>query len=328
MTRAAALPHLDASNYARHLLHTEACIWPEKNCYIDIWIEVLHALGLDPHAALGFTIGVDFEDDQWTFFKPPHAELWQLYGIDVQELTVWKPLIEHAVEHLARGKLISTEADAFWLPDTVGTDYQHQHTKSTIVLNDIDVEAQRLGYFHNASYYQLEGRDFRSLFRLDMPPDPTFMPLYAEFIRADRRFTRSGSQLGAVALQLLRQHLLRRPADCPIDRFLDRMEAELPELRRRGLDYYHLWAFSTIRQAGSAFELAALHLRWLMNGTDLQAGAAADGLSEISSACKSLILKGARAVNAGRALDMRATGTEMSRCWRDSMAQLERALGL
>ena len=47
-----------------------------------------------------------------------------------------------------------------WLPDTSGTDYRRQHTKSTIVIDDIDVEQRRLGYFHNAGYYQLEGEDF------------------------------------------------------------------------------------------------------------------------------------------------------------------------
>jgi hypothetical protein len=88
---------------------------------------------------LPFVAAIDFEGDQWTFFKPPHGELRDLYGIDVQELNVWRPLLEHALEHLAAGKLISTEADAFWLPDTSGTDYRRQHTKSTIVLNDLDL---------------------------------------------------------------------------------------------------------------------------------------------------------------------------------------------
>ena len=151
-----AIKGLDAANYGRSVLHAESCAWVEKNCYVDIWIEVIHALGLEPRAILPFVAAVDFEGDQWTFFKPPHAELMDLYGIDVQELNVWRPLLEHALEHLAMGKMISTEADAFWLPDTSGTDYRRQHTKSTIVLNDLDVANQRLGYFHNASYYQLD----------------------------------------------------------------------------------------------------------------------------------------------------------------------------
>jgi len=118
--RAAALPHLDPANYSRHALHSPECNWVEKNCYIDIWIELIHSLKQEPLAMLAFTVAVDFEGDQWTFFKPPHEDLKALYGIDVQELYVWRPLIEHAVEHLRDGKFISTEADAYWLPDTAG----------------------------------------------------------------------------------------------------------------------------------------------------------------------------------------------------------------
>ena len=89
---------LSQQSYVQHRLHAPDRIWPEKNCYIDIWIEVVHCLGLAPEAMLGFTLGVDFEGDQWTFFKPSHDELRGLFGIDVQELTVWRPLIDHAEE--------------------------------------------------------------------------------------------------------------------------------------------------------------------------------------------------------------------------------------
>jgi hypothetical protein len=105
---ASVLRGLDPARYSRSILHAESCVWVEKNCYVDIWIEVIHALGLEPRAILPFVAAIDFEGDQWTFFKPPHGELADLYGIDVQELNVWRPLLEHALEHLAAGKLIST----------------------------------------------------------------------------------------------------------------------------------------------------------------------------------------------------------------------------
>src|SRR3954471_11559638 len=116
--RRCVIPELNSADYARHVLHTDASVWTEKNCYADLWIELLHALKLEPMAMLPFTITIDFEGDQWTFFKPSHDELYELYGVDVQELTVWQPLLEHAKEQLSAGKLVSTEADAFWLPDT------------------------------------------------------------------------------------------------------------------------------------------------------------------------------------------------------------------
>jgi hypothetical protein len=186
MSRIRVLNALDAARYQRSLLHAEERIWVEKNCYVDIWIELLHALGLEPRAMLSFVLAINFEGDQWTFFKPPHDDLRSLYGIDVQELNVWRSLFDHALEHLKAGNLISTEADAFWLPDTQGTDYRLQHTKTTIIIEDLDPESGSLGYFHNSGYHRLEGENFKELFRRDMPHDPTFMPLYAELIRLDR----------------------------------------------------------------------------------------------------------------------------------------------
>ena len=156
---------------------------------------------------LPFVLAIDFEGDQWTFFKPSHDEVRELYGLDVQELNVWRPLVEHAVEHLAAGKLVSTEADAFWLPDTPGTDYRRQHTKTTIVINDLDVGRPALGYFHNAGYFALEGEDFERTFRLGAPPDPTFLPLFAEMVRIDRVVRRAPGELRAMSRDLLCTHL-------------------------------------------------------------------------------------------------------------------------
>ena len=99
MTRLRVIEGLNARNYARHALHREDCDWPEKNCYADLWIELLHALKLEPLAMLGHAIAVDFEGDQWTFFKPPLGDLLALYGVDVQELTIWRPFIDHLREH-------------------------------------------------------------------------------------------------------------------------------------------------------------------------------------------------------------------------------------
>ena len=147
-----------------------------------------------------FTVAVDFEGDQWTFFKPSLEELRELYGIDVQELTVWRPLIEHAVEHLRAGKLISCETNAFWLPDTAGTDYRTKHSKTTILLANLDVEARQLGYFHNAGYFELSDEDFTQLFRLEAGPDPAFLPLFAELVHLDRLVRRPQAELAACSL--------------------------------------------------------------------------------------------------------------------------------
>jgi hypothetical protein len=326
MTRAVAIAGLDPKTYQRNGLHGDDAVWLEKNCYGDLWIELLHALKLEPLASLGFTLAVDFVGDQWTFFKPVHDEIRELYGVDVQELTVWRPLIEHAVEHLGAGRLISTEADAWWLPDTQGTDYRSQHTKTTIVLADLDVEARRLGYFHNAGYFELSGEDFVKTFRLDVGEDPAFLPLFAETVALDRLVVRSDAELAQLAWPLLRKHVSRRPLTNPVRRFGERFMRDLPELQARGLAYYHAWGFASIRQAGAAFDLAAAHLRWLARNGRPEVQTAAEAFDLIAQGHKALILKGARAVNSKKPFDASPQFEDMSQAWDRGMAILDNAI--
>lgn len=327
MTKIAALPGLDPANYPRSVLHAENCTWIEKNCYVDIWIEVIHALGLEPRAIMPFVAAIDFEGDQWTFFKPPHDELRSLYGIDVQELNVWRPLIEHAVEYLSAGKLISTESDAFWLPDTSGTDYRRQHTKSTIVLADIDVASKRLGYFHNAGYFLLEGEDFDRTFHLHAPVTPEFMPLFAESVRFERLVRRADAELATLSKELWRKHLKRLPESNPVLRFEARFNRELTVMHGRGLAFYHAWAFATTRQLGAAFELAATNLRWLdANGVQGLAPSFT-AFESIAAISKTFILKGARAVNARKAFDGAAMFAELATAWQQGTQNLIARLG-
>jgi hypothetical protein len=322
MPTIAVLPGLTPESYRRHPLHGDHAAWPEKNCYADLWIGFLHTLGLEPLAMLAFTVAVDFEGDQWTFFKPPLVELRALYGVDVQELTVWRPLLEHAQEHLAAGKLISTEADAFWLPDTAGTDYRRGHTKTTILMTELDLQGERLGYFHNAGYYELAGEDFRQLFRIGVEPDPGFMPFFAEMVRIDRLVRRPSSELSDVAFEQLRRHFAWRPRSNPFSRFAARMAQDLPALQGRGLAHYHQWAFASIRQAGAAFELLGAHLRWLATQGYPEVAEAAGRFEAIALANKTLILKGARAVNAGKPLGADELLQGMAADWERGMAML------
>lgn len=321
-THACVLPGLSPETYVRHALHGEQRVWVEKNCYADVWIELLHCMKLEPLALMPFTLAADFEGDHWTFFKPPLSDLQQLYGIDVQELNVWRPLIDHAAEHLAAGKLISTEADAFWLPDTAGTDYRQQHVKTTIVLNDLDVAGQRLGYFHNAGYYRLEGEDFRQIFQLEGTAPPA-LPLYAELVRIDRLQRHTPEALAGLSWQLLKQHFAWRPANNPVERFAARFASDLPALHERGLAHYHAWAFTTVRQLGAAFELAAECLRWLQpHRPESPLSAAAEQFDVIAQESKALILKGARVVNARRAFDTAQALAPAAEAWARGMALL------
>jgi hypothetical protein len=308
---------LDAANYQRHALHAESCAWVEKNCYVDIWIETIHAVGCEPMAIIPHVVALDFEGDQWTFFKPPHDELRDLYGLDVQELNCWRPLLEHAVEQLSAGKLISTESDAWWLPDTSGTDYRRQHTKSTIVLNDLDVAAQRLGYFHNAGYFVLEGEDFAKTF------EDREMRFFAELVRIDRVVHRPEAELRAMSGKLLARHLARRPVTNPVRRFAERFTRDLPDLQARGLPHYHAWAFATVRQLGAAAELMAMYLKWLAREDGGQFAPAVTAYDAISAGAKSFVLKAARAVNSKKPFDPSATFDEWARAWDAAIGCLE-----
>ncbi len=320
--------NLDPLSYQRHALHAEDCQWVEKNCYFDVWIELIHALGCDPYAVIPVVSALDFEGDQWTFFKPPLNELRELYGIEVNEMTAWRPMLEHAQEHLAAGKMIAVEADAWWLPDVAGTDYRQNHVKSTIILVDVDPEARRLGYFHNASYYSLDGEDFDRTFQLS-GVDPAFLPFFAELVKVDRLLRRPPEELAAISRGLLRRHLARRPHDNPIERFAARFQRDLPELQARGLEHYHAWAFANLRQLGSAAELMALYLRWQAargNGIATDAGVLAPAVSAyetISAGAKSFILKAARAVNSGRPFETAAIFDDWAGAWQQAMSTLE-----
>lgn len=325
MTRRLAIPGLSATGYVRHVTHADDRIWLEKNCYVDVMIEMLHALGVEPLAALGFCAAIDFEGDNFTFYKPNHEELRLLFGIDIQEMNCWLPLIDHAEHHLGEGKLLSTEANAYWLPDTSGTDYRRNHVKSTIILADIDRTSRRAGYFHNAGYFELEGEDFDALFRLNTPPDPTVLPFFAELVRSDRMLRRPDAELRALAAQRLRIHLERRPTENPIRRFGAQFARELPRLQDRGLAFYHAWAFATTRQLGSSLELLAMHVEWLSASHPALAPAHV-AFQQASATAKTFILKAARAVNAKRPFESAPIFDEMASAWDEGMRTLDAGL--
>jgi hypothetical protein len=319
MTRLSVIDGLDAARHKRHPLHAAHRDWPEKNCYIDFWIELLGALGMEPLALLGHTVTVDFLGDQWTFFKPTPIEMRELYGIDIQEMTVWRPLLEHVVEHLAAGRMVAAEVDAFWLPDTAGTDYRKQNTKTTILFAAIDTRAHKLGYFHNAGYYELEGQDYDEIFAAR---EEGALPLFAELVRIDQRVYRTQAALAERAVRLLGHHLKWRPALNPFAAFAPRFQEEMSHLHLRGLSYYHQWAFASLRQAGAAFELAAAHLEWLAR-CGHPCGSGARSFRAISATCKSLILKGARVAFTGKPFDASSAMHAMADAWDQGMDAVE-----
>ena len=150
----------------RHPLHQGDRVWLETNCYVDLWIELLHDFGFDPRAALGFTVMQAFEGDQFTFPKFSLDDIARLYGLQAQELAIYDTLERHVLEQTRRGHVVIVEVDAFYLPDTRATNYHQSHSKTTIGIKRVDTSARQLEYFHNAGYYTLGGDDYDGVFSL------------------------------------------------------------------------------------------------------------------------------------------------------------------
>ena len=95
---------LDPALYAPHEVHRGERTYTETNCYTDILIELLHARGDEPLAALGCTVRMDFEGDQWTFFKPAPDDLETMFGIDIHEMQPYRALPDQIAEQIVEGK--------------------------------------------------------------------------------------------------------------------------------------------------------------------------------------------------------------------------------
>jgi hypothetical protein len=310
----------------RHALHVGERVWPESNCYIDLWIELLHARGLDPVAALPFTLTTDFEGDQWTFGKFPHADLRALYSIEIIELNVWRPLLWHLEEQLAMARTPIVEVDGFYLADTAGTSYRAEHVKTTIAIRQLDSDARRLDYWHNAGAYEISGEDFSGLFNLEHSHQTRLAP-YVEVVKRRTRPPCRGRTLVDESIRLLCHHVAHRPATNPFHRYADRLTTDLDWLAAGTLDDFHGYAFATFRQYGAAFELAAAYLRWLERHGELELDAVAVDCDAIASAAKALQFKVARLAQTRRRFEFEPIVETMATAWDNAMNALELRYG-
>lgn len=324
---AACFPALDPASYRPHALHAAERAWPETNCYVDLWIEVLNALKLPPEAVMGFTVTQDFEGDQLTFFKIPTEDLESLFGLRVQELAIFDRTEEHVAEQVRRGRLCLVELDSFFLPDTQGVSYRTEHGKTTVAINRIDIAARRLDYFHNAGFFRLEGEDFDGLFRLGpfaAPEGHPFLP-YTEFVKLTD-LTRPDDLPGA-AVALLRRHLKRRPAENPIAAYAQAFPAQAAALAERPQAYFHKYAFNTLRQLGANYELLASHLDWLAAHGHGGTQAAREGALAIANTAKTLQFQLARAVARRKFDGLGALLAPAAQAWDAIMADLDARFG-
>jgi hypothetical protein len=309
----------DPAGYKPHFLHAGDRDYAETNCYTDILIELLHARGLEPLAAFSHLVRMDFEGDQWTFFKPPPEDIERLYGIDIHEMQPYRPIPEQIGGQLAQGRTMIVELDSFYMPDTAATSYRTEHVKSSVIADAIDLDAQRLRYFHGRGLYELSGEDYQGIFRIE-DGDPTHLPPYTELVRFDVAEPLPEEDLRAAAMERLSHHLARRPVTNPFDRFGEALARDLPRLLEGDLADFHAYAFATVRMAGAAFEVAAAHARWLLGGAAEQPAAAMD---EIVTGCKALSFRLARR----REFDPEPRITELAGSWATAISGLAERAG-
>ncbi len=318
--RMVSLLGLDPARYEPHFLHGADRDYAETNCYTDILIEFVHAAGGEPLAMMGCVLPIDFEGDQWTFFKPRPEDVEALFGIDIHEMQPYRPLPEQVAEQIGTGRTLVIELDSFHLPDTAATSYRQAHVKSSVIPESIDPGGERLRYFHNSGFYELEGEDYREIFRLGREFSADVLPPYTELLRLDAGPMLAGEELRTAARETLVRHLARRPADNPFERFGAGLAAELPNLLAGDAQRYHDYAFATVRMAGSAFEVGASHVEWVL-GDDGAAAAAA--MAKIVAGCKTLSFKLARR----REFDPAPRVAALAAAWEAAFAELDDVLG-
>jgi hypothetical protein len=317
----AKLLNLTPENFAQHDLHNHERIFRETNCYTDLLIEVIHALGLNPIACLGFTLASDFEGDQWTFGKPSHDDLFKLYGLRIEELTMYRSMLEQMVCQVQMGSVPMIEVDAHFLPDTQGIDYRQSHTKTTIGITQIDIENKSLCYFHNATFTRLEGDDFTGIFLPSLSKEPAYLAPYCEILKLNNVKKMGENALKTIAFESAALHFSKRTTNNPIETYAQYIMRHQDEIIQNGHQAYHAYTFVAPRQLGAAHELGADFLRWL-NPEDTNLCAAANAFTQIASLSKTLVLKLARINHTNKPANVEALLAQMHACWCDAERHL------
>lgn len=309
---------LDPETYIRHRIHSQDRDWAETNCYVDVLIELIHALGHEPIAAMAFTLSADFEGDQWTFFKFPLTDLYELFGLDVQELVPWQSLVQHIETQIELGKPVLVELDSYYLPDTSGTAYKSEHVKSTVAITEIDIHELHMGYFHGQGYYHLDGDDFLDIFRMREECDPGILPPYIEYIKI-RDISKNKKLLLDASIQSLHRQLRLVPDSNPFYRFKERFENDVIMLSDKSMDLFHKYSFVTLRQFGACFELSANYIQWLTSNGESGLEEAQTNLKQISELAKVYQFQLARSLARKKPLDLSPID-RMAKNWETAIA--------
>lgn len=310
----ADLAKLTPEHFSQNDLHRHDRNFRETNCYSDLLIEVIHNLSLNPIACLGFTLASDFEEDQWTFGKPSHDDLQKLYGIRIEELSLYRPLVDQMVCQVERGAIPLLEVDAYFLPDTAGIDYRQSHAKTTIGITHIDLVNKKLRYFHNATFTVCEGEDFDGVLFPALSNQAGYLLPYCEILKLNKIKTLSDEDLRKIARESAALHFSVRSSNNPFEAYLKAVVSHQEAIIAGGHPAYHAYSFVAPRQLGAAHELGASFLQWLDPACPNFITAAEDFL-KIANLSKTLVLKLARINHTNKQANVEAILAEMQDCW-------------
>jgi hypothetical protein len=305
-----------------HPLHAGERIWRESNCYVDLWIGLLHHLELDPVAMLACCAAPHFEGDQWTFHKPSASELGLLYGVRVEELTIWRPLRAHVERQLALGRIVLVEVDGFHLPDTRGVTYRVEHNKTTIGIHRYDAATGTLGYFHNSGSYTLDGDDLEGV--MSGTVTASQLPPFAELADPSRRTVADVTALRERSRHIAAQRLALGPAGNPFTDWSLAADEEVEALATNALCHFHAWAFAAVRQAGAMTELLAFWCEWLREDGAL--ADAAGALRELSQTLAAQQFRLARVPSGGRRPDFADALRRCAALWERAQLDIARVV--
>jgi hypothetical protein len=145
------------------------------------------------------------------------------------------------------------------------------------------------------------------------------MDPFIELVRFDAGPRLAGEQLRAQARALLAEHYDRRPTRNPFISWGEQLSEDLPRLLSGEPEDYHAYAFVTVRMVGSAFELCADHIEYVLGADGVPAAAA---LRRIVDGTKTVSFRLARR----RPFDPEPALASLAEAWDEGMKELGRAL--
>lgn len=308
-----------------HSWHQGERVWSATNSHLDVWIELLHTLDLDPAPVVTPALCADFQGDHWTLTTVSPADLWACYGISVEELFVWRPLLAHVVEQLDRGNALLVEVDAFHLPDMVGSSYHREHTKTLVAITGYDRVSHRLRYLHGMVGGDIGGDDLDALLSTGLGASQ--LAPHVTVVRLDRLAPRTPAERAQIGIALARFHGTRLPARNPVREFSDALRSHGAWLAGGDAELYQCWAYANLQQCGAAFEVGADVCSWLAQHGEPVAEAVAP-LRMLSHAARALHQRLVRVSQSGRMPEVGHTLEDMAKAWDDAMSVLKPIYGV